>query len=144
MYVEQITQRLAISNGLSPQVLNNATLNSPGIDMTLSRRAFFLLATGAVVNGGSLTATLQESTDNVTFTNLAGNNVSQSGIVAANKITTFEVRADQLTKRYVRLTVQETGGQNVNLALASWGDEGIHKPNSANNGANVATQNVVA
>jgi hypothetical protein len=144
MYTEQITQRLAIGNGIAPQVINNATLNTPGIDMQLSRRAFFQVSVGAVVAGGSLTCTLQESTDNVTFTNLAGSNVSQAGLTTANKITTFEARAGQLTKRYLRLQVQETGSQNVNVAVAAWGDEGVHKPNNANNGANVATQNVVS
>jgi hypothetical protein len=144
MYTEQITQRLAIGNGIAPQVINNQTVNTDAVDMKFSRRAFFHVSVGAVVNGGSLTCTLQESTDNVTFTNLAGTSVSQSGINAANKITTFEVRAGQLTKRYVRLQVQETGVQNVNVAVAVWGDEGNHKPNNANNGANVQTQNVVS
>jgi hypothetical protein len=144
MMMEQITQRCAFGNGLAPQIINNTTVNTPGLDLQLAHRAFFHLSLGAVVGGGSITATLQESTDNSTFTNLAGNNVSQSGLTTANKITTFEVRADQLTKRYVRLQVQETGAQNVYVAVASWTDEGAHKPNNVNNGANVATQNVVS
>jgi hypothetical protein len=144
MYTETITQRLALGNGLAPQILNNATLNTPGLDLSLAHRAFFHVSVGAVVNGGSLTCTLQESSDNSSWSNLAGNNVSQAGLTTANKITTFEVRSDQLTKRYLRLAVQETGAQNVYVAVACWTDESAHKPNSVNNGANVATQNVVS
>ena len=144
MYTETITQRLALGNGIAPQVINNVILNTPGLDLSLARRAFFHVSVGAVVNGGSLTCTLQESTDNATWTNLAGTNVSQAGLTQANKITTFEARADQLSKRYLRLAVQETGAQNVNVAVACWTDEAAHKPNSVANGANVATQNVVS
>jgi hypothetical protein len=155
MYTEQLTQRLALANGIAPQTLNNARLNSDGIDMSLSRRALFILSIGAVTGGGSISAWLQESADNSTwtandtagsFSNSAGNNVSQTGLTTANKIVTFEVRAGQLTtgKRYVRLQIKETGSQNVLVAVAAFGDEGIHKPNNANNGANVGTQNVVS
>jgi hypothetical protein len=144
MYTETITQRLGIGNGIAPQIINNATLNTPGLDLSLAHRAFFHVSVGAVVNGGSLTCTLQESSDNSSWSNLAGTSVSQSGLNQVNKITTFEVRSDQLSKRYIRLAVQETGAQNVNVSVACWADESAHKPNSINNGANVATQNVVS
>jgi hypothetical protein len=147
MYTEQITQRLAISNGITPQILNNATLNSGSVDMSLSERALFVLTLGAVTSGGSINAALYESSDNSTFTALAngsgsGSAVAVTGLTTAPKITTFEVRADQLTKRYVRLQITETGSENVYVAVTGFGDEGIHKPNNPNNGANVATQNV--
>ena len=155
MYTETLTQRLALMNGIAPQQLNNNRLSTDGIDMEMSRRAFFVLSVGAVTGGGSISAWLQESADNSTwtandtagsFSNSAGNNVSQTGLTTANKIVTFEVRAGQLTtgKRYVRLQIKETGSQNVLVAVAAFGDEGIHKPNNANNGANVGTQNVVS
>jgi hypothetical protein len=155
MYSETITQRLALMNGIAPQTLNNAILNSDGIDMQKSRRAFFILSIGAVTNGGSISAWLQESADNSTwtangqagaFSNSGGSNVSQTGLTTANQETTFEVRTDQLTtgKRYVRLQIKETGSQNVLVAVAAYGDEGVHKPNNVNNGANVGTQNVVS
>jgi hypothetical protein len=144
VYTEQITQRVAITAAIAPQVVNNATRTTGGIDMQQSRRAFFVLEIGAVTGGGSINAKLQESTDNSTFTDLAGNNVSLTGLTTANKQYTFEVRAGQLTKRYARLSVTETGSQNVNIAVIGYGDDGIHKPNSANNDASVATQNVVS
>jgi hypothetical protein len=107
------------------------------------------------VGGGSISAWLQESADNSTwtandtagaFSKSGGSNVSQTGLTTANNIITFEVRAEQLTtgKRYVRLQIKETGSQNVNVAVTVVGDEGVRKPNNANNGNQVATQNVVA
>jgi hypothetical protein len=155
MYAETVTQRIALANGIPPQTLNNARLNSDGIDMQKSHRALFVLSIGAVTGGGSISAWLQESADNSTwtandtagaFSNSGGSNVSQTGLTTANQEVTFEVRADQLTtgKRYVRLQIKETGSQNVLVGVVAWGEEGNHKPNNANNGANVGTQNVVA
>ena len=152
MYTETLTQRQAIINGVPPQVLNNNRLFTNGIDLQASRRAIFTLYIGAVVAGGSISAWLQESADNSTwtandtagaFSNSGGSNVSQTGLTTANNIITFEVRVDQLTtgKRYVRLQIKETGVQNVNVAVTAVGDEGVRKPN---NGNQVATQNVVA
>jgi hypothetical protein len=144
MYTEQITQRVGLAGPINPQVVNNQTKTTTGIDLQQARRAFFILEIGAVVGGGSINAKLRESTDNVTFTDLSGNNVSMTSLTTANKQYTFEVRADQLTKRYVQLSITETGSQNVNVAVIGYGDEGIHKPNSAQNDASVSTQNVVS
>ena len=144
MYTETITQRLALTAPINPQVVNNATKTTGGVDLSRAHRAFFLLEIGAVVGGGSINAKLQESSDNVTYTDLAGNNVSLTGLTTANKQYSFEVRPDQLTKRYVRLSITETGVQNVNVCAVGWSDEGDHKPNSLNNDASVSTQNVVS
>lgn len=157
MMTETLTQRLALGAGVPPQTLNNAILNSDAVDMLKSGRAFFLLSVGA--NAGSLSAWLQESADNATWTanatagsfsgqsgSSSGANTSQTGITAANGEYTFEVRADQLStgKRYCRLQIKETSGANVLVSVAAWGDEGTHKPNNANNATAVTTQNVVA
>jgi hypothetical protein len=156
MYQERITERLALMNGIAPQVLNNGRLNSDGIDLDGtggSKRIFFILSIGA--NAGSISAWLQESADNSSWTandtagafaNSGAANVSQTGLTTANKIYTFEVRSDQLTtgKRYVRLQIKEVNSANVNVCVVAFGDDADHKPNNANNGANVATQNVVA
>jgi hypothetical protein len=155
MYTEKLTERVALGAGIPPQVLNNARLNSDGVDMSLSRRAFFILSFGAVTGGGSINAILQEdsvsnfaNTVNDTagsFSGGGGNGVSLTGLTTANKEYTFEVRASQLSagKRYVRLQIKETGSQNVNVACVCYGDEGIHKPNNANNASAVSTQNYV-
>jgi hypothetical protein len=153
MYVETITQRLGLKAGVPPQVLNNAILNSDGIDMSKFKRAFFILSLGA--NAGSISAWLQESADNSTwnangtagaFSNSGGNNVSQTGLTSATIEVTFEVRADQLTsgKRYVRLQIKEVNSQNVNVCVIAYGDEAEAKPGNVQNAAAVNTQNVVS
>jgi hypothetical protein len=145
MYTEQITQRLGLAAPIHPQVVNNATLSTGGVDMSIFHRAFFPLDVGAITSNGSITATLQESLDGSSnWTNLAGNNVSQSTITTASKLITFEVRADQLTRRYVRLSVQETAGQNVNVCCIPFGDEANHKPGNSKNSTAVLAQNVVS
>ena len=53
-------------HGVAPQSLNGARLSSDGIDMQKSRRAFFVLSIGA--NAGSISAWLQESADNSSWT----------------------------------------------------------------------------
>jgi hypothetical protein len=154
MMTEQITQRQAIANGVPPQTLNNAIANTGAVDMEQSYRAFFTLYIGAIT--GSISAWLQESADNVTwtanktagsFSQSGGNNVSQTGLTTANQIVTFEVRQDQLTpgKRYVRLQIAEVASSNALVAVVAEGDEGKHKPNNANNGTQVVIpQNVVS
>jgi hypothetical protein len=159
MYTETITQRLAISNGVPPQTLNlggTARASTQGVDMQKSHRAFFMLYVGAVT-AGSISAWLQESSDNFNtdvpsndaaspFSGSAGSNLSATGNTTSNQILTFEVRADQLSpgKRYARLQVKETNGSNTLVSVVAFGDEGAHKPNNANNGTAVGTQNVVA
>jgi len=154
MHTEQITQRLALAAGIVPQTVNNAYVNTDGIDMQKSRRAFFVLTIGAIA-GGTIGAYLQESADNVTwpangtaspFSGSGGANVSQTGLVASNLEYTFEVNYSQLSpgKRYVRLNVGNTVAVASSLAVVGFGDEGEHKPNNANNAVAVSTQNVVA
>jgi hypothetical protein len=153
--VDQITQRTALGNGVPPQQLNNQRAFTDGVDMSKSHRVFFVLAVGAVT-AGSISAWLQESSDNFNtdvptndqasaFSNSGGSGLSLTGLTTSNKEYTFEVRADQLTtgKRYVRLEVKETAGSATYVSVTNVGQDGSHQPNSLNNGANVATQNVV-
>jgi hypothetical protein len=152
MYMETITQRMALGAGVAPQTLNNARLNSDAVDMLKSKRAMFILSIGAIT--GSISAWLQESADNSTwtandtagaFSGGAGGNTSQTGLTTANKLYTFECRADNLTsgKRYVRLQIKEVNSSNALVTVTAFGDEGNAKPNNANNASAVTTQNVV-
>ncbi len=47
MYMETLTQRLGIINGVTPQTINNATVTTTGIDMSKFKRVFFFLYIGA-------------------------------------------------------------------------------------------------
>jgi hypothetical protein len=153
MYTETLTQRMALANGVAPISLSNARANTDGIDMQASHKAMFVVSIGASV--GSWSAWLQESADNSNWTandtagafaNSGAANVSLTGQTTASKEYTFEVRADQLTtgKRYVRLQLKENNVGATLIACVCWGEEGVHKPNNANNAANVSTQSVVA
>lgn len=157
MWTETITERTALAAGIPPQTLNNGRLSSDGVDMAKSARAFFVLSIGTVTSTGNMSAWLQESSDNFVadipsndaaspFGNSGAANVSLTGLTTSNKEYTFEVREDQLTtgKRYVRLQVKETVGNNVLVCVVAHGDDGRQKPNKANNATAVATQNVVA
>jgi hypothetical protein len=150
MMTETITQRCAFANGIPPQTLNNASATTGAVDLSLAHRAFAALYLGALTGGASVNARWQESPDNAAWTDVAADtslaNVSVTGKTASNKLETFEIRADQLAagKRYVRLSVTETAGQNALVAALAWSDEGNHKPNSANNGTQVDTQSVAA
>ena len=155
MYTETLTQRLGISNPIVPETLNNSYDSTGSVDLAQFRRAFFELCIAAITGGGAITASLQESADNSTwpangtagaFTGSAGTGLQLTGLNTANRVYTFEVRADQLSpgKRYVRLNVGETAGQNVVVACSAHGDEAIHKPGNVNNGNKVTTQNVVS
>jgi hypothetical protein len=146
MYTETLTQRLGIAAPVNPQTINNTSKTTGSVDLSLFHRALFLVEIGAVTGGGSINLQLVEDTaaNLGTATNLAGNNVSQTGLTTANKQYTFEVRADQITKRYVGLKITETGLQNVVVSVVGFGDECGHKPGNANNDASVVTQNVVS
>jgi hypothetical protein len=137
-----VTQALGFSNPAHAQSLSNATASCVGVDMQAFHRAFFILDIGGSV--GSLTATLQESLDNNTgWTTIQGNNTSQASITTASRLVTFEVRADQMTKRYARLSVTENNVGATLLAVIGFGAEANHKPGSAQNGTQVLAQNVV-
>jgi hypothetical protein len=110
------------------------------------RRALFVLDVGAFGASATVDMKLQESTDNVTFTDLAGNGVAITTLAAGggnNRLATLEARAGQLTKRYLRalVTVGTAATQVCCLAL---GGEAIDKPGSVNDVAAVAQRSVVS
>ncbi len=156
MYTETVTHRQAISNGVPPQQLNGTRAFTNSIDMAKCHRAFFTIYIGTVTSG-SISAWLQESSDNFVTdvpsndtasacSMSSGNNVSSTGNTTTNSIITFEVRADQLTpgKRYTRLEVKEVNSSATYVTVIAVGEEGNHKPNNLNNGGAVVQQNVVS
>jgi hypothetical protein len=146
MYTEQLTQALGFGAEIDAQIINNTNKTTGSIDMSRFKRALFIVSVGAVAGGGGLTLQLIEDVQSslATATNLAGNNTSMVGFATANKLVTFEVRSDQTTKRYLGLKVTETGAQNVNICVISFGGEAVLKPGNSQNAASVNTQNVVS
>src|SRR5438876_9104765 len=148
VYTEQLTQEIGIAAPVNPQTINNTNKTTGSVDLSLFKRAFFIVEFGAMTAGCTIGLQLLEDTaaNLGTATNLAGTNTSQTGLTnaKANKQITFEVRADQITKRYVGLKVTESGVQNVIVSIVAIGMDSIHKPGNAQNDASVSTQNVVS
>lgn len=146
MYPEQLTQALAIAAApIHPQSVAVGTVATGGIDMQKFRRALFILNVGAFGSGATVDMKLQESTDNSTFTDLAGTGTAISQLTAAdgdNRLATLEVRAGQLSQRYVRARVTVGTAATVLQCLAL-GAAAVHKPGSAQDIAAVAQRSVV-
>jgi hypothetical protein len=143
MYQEQLSQALSLGAAVNPASVAVGTADSGGIDLQKFKRATFVIAVGSVGAAGTVDAKLQESTDGVTFTDLAGTNVSITQITASNKQATLEVRSDQITKRYVRC--RSTVGVNaVLLCVVAIGGEANNKPGNKNDDASVAQRQVVS
>jgi hypothetical protein len=147
--VQTLTQERAHPNGVFPQSLNNSRTQTAGVDMSKYKRALFTLYIGAVTSG-SISAWLQESADDVTYTsndtagafsNSSGSSVSATGMVTSNTIVTFEVRADQLTsgKRYVRLQVKETAASATIVCVVAEGGAADFSPATAGDGTHAGT-----
>lgn len=143
MYTEQMTQALSLGTPVHPVSQGVGTADSGSLDMQKFRRAMFVVNVGSVGGAGTVDAKLQESSDNSTFTDLSGTNVSITQITTSNKVATLEVRAGQITKRYVRCRVT-VGGNAVLIAVNALGGEAVIKPGNQNDAAAVAQRQVVA
>src|SRR5207249_4767922 len=103
----------------------------------------------AVVNGGSVTCTIEESaTVGGAYTTVSNNSivsVTATAVASASKVLTLEIRADQLGsgKQFARCKATETGGQNVTLTIIPLAGEANQKPASAQDHTSV-TQRLVA
>jgi hypothetical protein len=147
MYTEQLSQGLSIAAApIHPASYAAGTQNTGGVDMQKFRRVMFVLDVGVFGGGATVDMKLQESTDNVTFTDLAGTNVAITQLVAGggnNREATLEVRTDQITKRYVRAFV--TIGTAVTLlCVIPVAGEAVNKPGAKQDDASVAQRQVVA
>jgi hypothetical protein len=146
MYTEQLTQALSIPSNPTHAAAQTASFNSGSVDLQKFRRALFIIDIGAV-SGTSPTfdAKLQESTDNSSFSDLSGSNVSISQITTASHTVTLEVRAGQITKRYVRVAVTIGGtSPSFTCCVIPIGGEAVEKPGNANDAAQVDQRKVVA
>jgi hypothetical protein len=145
MYTEQLTQEVGIAAAVNPQTLNNSNATSGAVDMQQFKRAFAIVEIGTVTSTGSITAQLVESVNaNLSSpSNVVGSGATITGLNASNKQATLEVRADQMTKRYLGVKLTEVSSQNVVCCAAIFGVDAIHKPGNTFNDASVTNQSVV-
>lgn len=147
MYTEQLTQALSIAAlPIHPQSVGVGSANTGGVDMQLFRRALFVLDVGAFGASATVDMKLQESADNASFSDLAGNSVSITQLTAGggnNRVVSIEVRAGQLSagKRYVRALVT-VGTAATTLTCIALGGVAVRKPGNLADVAAV-TQRVV-
>jgi hypothetical protein len=147
MYQETVTQSLGIAAPISPQTLNSggtASATSGSVDGSKFKRIFAHVNIGSVTSGGAITAQLIESNSS----NLSSpSNISggvKTGLNTSNKQHTLEVRADQLTKRYVGIQLTENGGHDVVVGCTFFGIDAENKPgNAANDSGSVVNQIIV-
>ena len=149
MHTEQLTQALSIAAApVHPQSVAVGTADTGGVDMQKFRRSLLILDVGAFGASATVDMKLQESTDNSTFTDLAGTGVAITQLAAAggnNRLATLEARAGQLSagKRYLRARVT-VGTAATTLACLALGGEAVNKPGSAQDIAAVAQRSVVS
>jgi hypothetical protein len=147
MYTERMTERACLSAPIPPQTLNNtAATPAAGLDMQYVKRALIHVQQGANAAGAVLTIQAIESVNaNLSSpSNIAGSSaLITTNSADANKQYTIEVRTDQMTKRYLGVTVTETASHAALVAGVIIGDEGDYKPANANNHSSVKTQNVL-
>src|SRR5262249_46583473 len=134
MYTEQLTQALSIPSNPTHAAAQTASFNSVSVDLQKFRRALFIIDIGAAPGAAqTFDAKLQESTDNSTFSDLSGSNVSIAQITSANHTVTLEVRAGQLTKRYARIAVTIGGTTpSFTCCVIPLGGEAVEKPGNLN------------
>src|SRR5205823_2525063 len=98
----------------------------------------------SVTGGGSLSAKIQEaSTVGGSYSDISGG--AMTALTASSKVTTIEVRDDQLTagKEFVRCLLTETGSQNVVCACLPLCGEADYKPGKSQDAAAVSQRLVV-
>jgi hypothetical protein len=153
MYVEQMTQALSIQGQIAPVSQGAGSVTTTfGVDMQKFRRALAILNVGAFGASATVDMKLVESnsanlagaTDVAADTGLSSCAITQ--LVAAggnNRFATLEIRAGQVTKRYVGVTVT-VGTAATLIQVTLLGGEAIEKPGNASDIAAVAQRAVAA
>lgn len=153
MFTTQLKERFAfggfinaVSNAAASGV-ESVNLNSvQSLDMSKYNRAIGIFMLGTKGAAATWNCRLQESTDGSTFTNITGPNGTNPALVTtlqiANQCATVEIRADQLTKRYIRIQMSDANGTAASvIAAALLGFDKKYAPvKSADHATGVNTQ----
>jgi hypothetical protein len=141
--LEQLTQALSVADVLNNQSVNNASINSTGIDMSKFRRAMYIVTVPSLGAAGTLDGRLQSApaSNFATVHNISGTNLTQITTATTpgnNAVATIEVRDDQLQAGDRYLRIQLTGGGNAITVgpIIGLGGEGDTKPANLNDVSN--------
>lgn len=141
MFTEQLKERDSIAGTpIHPASLNGAQ-NSGTVDMSKFNRVQFMGGVGTLGTNATIDARLEESdnSNGASGVNITGASITQ--INAANKHFTIEVRADQLSKRYVRCVVTVGVAASV-ITCYPIGTAARNKPATSNDDASVNERKV--
>ena len=153
MYTEQLTQALSIVGKLDPVSLAAATPTAvKSVDMRKFKRALFILDVGVFGSSATVDMKLQASADNSSFTDLATLAPTLTGVAITqmtagggnNKLTSLEIRADQMPAGYRYVQALITVGTAATLVSGiALGGESAQKPGQVNDIAAVLQRLVV-
>lgn len=151
IFSETLTQCLCDYSYLPPQSVNNTTVSTPVVDMSLFTRAQFNVMMGLAGGAGVLAVQLQSSplANFATIHNMTGAVVTNmSGASVNNTLVTVEVRSDQVIyqnsgDRYVRLNLTGSGNP-VTIGCLGIGACAPQGPGGTQNvNTSVVTQQIV-
>ena len=142
MMTETIRERMSLGQMIH-SASHNGVSNTGTLDMSLFNRANFIIDVGTLGASGTIDASLYESDNaNAAAPNglIAGSAITQ--IIAANKTATVEVRADQMTRRYLLLSSNNNVAASV-YSVFPCGHEPRNHPCNSNDYADVSQRLVV-
>jgi hypothetical protein len=132
------SERIGVCAVVVPQSANNTTKDTGGIDLSKFHAAMFVLQLGTI--DAVIDFKLQESADDVTYTDLTGKSITQLTGTDDNKQAVIAVRSDELSagKRYVRARATLGNGVAQLVAVLGLGVEPRYGPATDDDLATVA------
>lgn len=136
-FTEQLTEGQALA-GVTITTLNNSSVLTSALDMSLVRRARLLLNCGTLTGGASINVKAQASaTEGGSYTDIdtPTTDPAITGITTDDSFHTIEIRADQMPtgKPWLKFYIVETATANAVVAAFVVGDCGSYGPNNDNN-----------
>lgn len=128
MATSQIAQSVSFRSNVallqqgSPQSLSATTLLTGKVDRTQIARAQWRLLVGAVAAGATVNMKLQESDDDISYTDVAGAAITELDDADDDVSAVIEVDCDWavLSKRYLKVLVTTAVGAAL-VAVDTWG-----------------------
>jgi hypothetical protein len=116
----QPSEAITIAGAVNPQQINN-TSASAIIDMSKFAEALFVVQVGDIPTSGTVDAKLQES-DSATFasgnSDISGKSATQLVAADDNKQILFNLKGEEMTKRYARVLITGSAHANFVAGLA--------------------------
>lgn len=130
MFTAQLKERFAfggfinaVSNAAASGVESVGLNSVQSLDMSKYNRAIGIFMLGTKGASATWNCRIQESSDGTTFTNISAPNSTNPALTTklqiANQCATIEIRADQLSKRYIRIQMDDAAGTAASVICAS-------------------------